>query len=383
MGQDMRQSEVFKLTDGVYKVESGLYLRVRGSSRSFFARLQRDGKRKDYTIGPAKNYTIAMAKIAMAKIRTQIVEGVDPVKKAPDKEPTFAEFAEATMDTIEGIRNWRGAWSANEWRYSVRHHALPVFGGKPLSKVTRDDVLAALKPLWETKVPTGSRLRGRLETIFDQAIFEGKHPGPNPALWRGNLDRYLPSPERIRTVKHHEAPTLEEAGQVVQLMMQSRYVTHRAIAFCILTAARANEVVAARWDEFDVEKAVWSCPRRKDGKPYPHRVPLSKQALTALDGLPRENEFVFQNAEGKHICRDILRKILSKRVKRHVTMHGCRSTFRDWAAENGISWALAEKSLMHSTGNAVERAYQRSDLLEQRRPVMQEWADALTHQHFQ
>lgn len=132
----------------------------------------------------------------------------------------------------------------------------------------------------------------------------------------------------------------------------------------------------ARWDEIDFENRVWNCPpeRRKDGKRYPHRVPLSDQALYVLGLIKRKSEYIFAGASGPHISKETPRVIIQKKLK-HGTMHGFRSTFRDWAAENGFDRVLAEKSLMHATGNEVEQAYQRSDLLEQRRPLLQAWAD--------
>ncbi len=375
------QKEIPSLPEGVHRIESGLYLRVRGKYRSFFAKFQINGKRREYAIGPAGEFSLAAAKRVLAKVKGQLAEGIDPwEKRKAEKAPrpkTFADYAELAITAIESARRWKNAKHAAQWRSTVRTYANPVFGKKPVGEVTRDDVLAVLSEIWETKTDTASRLRGRLETIFDQAIFEGVHPGPNPAHWRGNLNRTLPPVRRIHTVKHQEAMTLEEAREVVRYVSGSRFVSHQALLFGMLTASRVNEFTGAKWEEVDLVKAVWSCPRRKDGKPFPHRVPLSSQALELLNGLERKNEYIFPGPSGAPLCIDTCRVTLRRIIKRPVTMHGCRSTFRDWCEETGVPWVLAEKSLMHTTGSEVERAYQRSDLLEQRRPVMQAWTDAL------
>lgn len=372
------------MPEGTYAIEPGLYLRVRGKYRNFFARLMVAGKRRDYAIGSAADVPLAVAKARLVKLRAEILEGQDPwaLKEARKQESresalTFGGYSKTAIDAIANARRWRSDKHRAQWYSTIQAYGDPVIGDMPIRDITRDDVLQVLEPIWETKSETASRLRGRLEAIFEQAIYDGLHPGPNPAAWRGQLDRILPPLTKVQHVKHREAMTMDEAREAVEYLRGSTYVSHLAILFGILTAARVNEFLYADWSEIDLEKAIWSCPRRKDGKPYPHRVPLSKQALELLEGLPARTGPIFPAPRADFLSIDTCRIILQRIVKRRVTMHGCRSTFRDWAEEAGIDWRLAERSLMHTVGGEVERAYQRSDMLEQRRSVMQAWADAL------
>lgn len=376
--------DVQTLPDGTHAIEPGLYLRVRGKYRNFFARLTVAGRRRDYAIGSAADVPLAVAKARLVKLRADILEGRDPwsIKASRKREAaetvlTFGVYSKTAIDAIANARRWRSAKHQAQWYSTIQAYADPVLGDMPIRDITRDDVLRVLEPIWETKSETASRLRGRLEAIFDQAIYDGLHPGPNPAAWRGQLDRSLPPSSKVQRVRHREAMTMDEAREAVEYLQGSTYVSHQAILFGILTAGRVNEFLYADWSEIDLERAVWSCPRRKDGKTFPHRVPLSRQALAILESLPNRSGPLFPAPRAEFLSIDTCRVILQRIVKRKVTMHGCRSTFRDWAEEAGIDWRLAERSLMHTVGGEVERAYQRSDMLEQRRPVMQAWADAL------
>ena len=200
----------------------------------------------------------------------------------------------------------------------------------------------------------------------------------NPARWKAGLSLLLPPTSKIEDIKHHEAMTMEEARKVAKHFIKSENITDKAILFGMLTASRANEFQLAEWSEIDFETRTWSHMRRKDKKSFPHRVPLSDQAVELLKSIKPSGKYVFTNDLGNYLDLDSFRRRLQKMVNRKVTMHGCRSTFSMWCAENGADEVLREKSLMHKTENEVAQAYQRSDLLEQRRPLMQAWADALT-----
>ncbi|WP_371873899.1 tyrosine-type recombinase/integrase [Parasutterella muris] len=256
--------------------------------------------------------------------------------------------------------------------------AIPVLGKKKMSEISRQDVLDVLKPIWMTRNETASRLRGRLENIFAYAVSDGLM-AYNPALWRGNLDRELPPPSKVQNAGHLEAMPLKELQEKIHCFLPPKNRTRQVILFTILTASRVGESAPARWDEIDWENKIWSVPpeRRKDQKKYPHRVPLSRQAIELLKGIERKGDLIFCIDASNQGSKYSLRPLLQRMTGTKATMHGFRSTFRDWAAENGVPDTVAEKCLMHTTGNAVVQAYQRSDLLEQRREVMQAWADAV------
>lgn len=375
--------DVLKVPDGKYRIERGLYLNVRrdGRSRSYYFR--HGGKEK--VLGTVLDLSFADAKRLAAKLRLDIVEGKREEAMSPresmqnDVVPTFSEVAKKAIDATEKTRRWKSEKHAAQWRTTIETYAIPLVGRKKISDITRADILKIVGPLWEEKTDTASRLLGRLERIMEYATFVGLYDKPNPARWKGNIDMILAPPAKVKELKHHEAPTLDEARFVAAKCTNSPYDTYRAVLFGLLTACRVREFLHARWDEIDLERAVFSVPteRRKDGRLYPHRVPLSRQAVGLLQSLERKGEYLFTNRTGGKLAIDACRVTIQRIVGRKVTMHGCRSTFRDWAAEAGKDRVLSEKSLMHTTGNEVEEAYQRSDLLEQRRGLMQEWADEL------
>lgn len=375
---------LFKLPDGRHPVAPNLILVVRGSSRSFVFRYTLAGKRREKSLGSASKITVSQAKELAEKFRVGLADGAAPVtpKESLDKEIkdelTFEGYALETIKKIASVRLWKNEKHKEQWFSTVKTYAMPVLGDKKLSEIKRVDVLAVLQPIWLTKTETASRLRGRLENIFSYAVSDGLMEY-NPALWRGNLDRDLPPVSKVQTVVHHEAMPLEELQKKISCFYPATNRSRRAILFTILTASRVGESVPAKWEEIDWENRIWSVPpeRRKDQKPYPHRVPLSDQAINLLKSIERKSEYIFGVSEKSLGSRYSLVHILQKMTKTEYTMHGFRSTFRDWCAENGVPDILAEKSMSHATGNAVVQAYQRSDLLEQRRPVIQAWADAV------
>lgn len=376
---------VFKLPDGKHSVGPNLNLVVRGNSRTYVFRYSVDGKRKEKSLGSAEKISISQAREQAEKFRVGLSEGhapktnkevlVEDVRK--EEAPTFEAYALKTIDKIASVRMWKNAKHKAQWFSTVKTYALPVLGKKKLADIKKQDILEILKPIWLTKNETASRVRGRLENIFSYAVSDGLMEF-NPALWRGNLDRELPPPGKVQKTEHHEAMTLEELQGKIGCFYPANNRTRQVILFTILTASRVGESVPARWDEIDFKNKVWSVPseRRKDGKTYPHRVPLSTQVVELLKSLDRTGEYIFSIKDTLG-SRYSLAVLLKRMTGTQATMHGFRSTFRDWAAENGVPDTVAEKCLMHATGNAVVQAYQRSDLLEQRREVMQRWANAV------
>lgn len=376
---------LFTVADGNYTLAPNLILVVRGSTRRFIFRYQENLKRIDKSIGSAKRISLPEAKAMADELRSKLALGDDVKTRKEKKEkgntpevPVFKTYAFETIERLKEVKRWRNKKHAQQWRNTIEQYAFPFIGDKPINEITREDVLNVLKPIWLEKNETASRVRGRIENILAYAVSDGFLPS-NPAAWRGNLDRYLAPQSKVKVVKHHEAMPFNVLQEKVKCLIPANTRSRQAILFTILTASRVGESVPARWDEIDFKNRIWSVPpeRRKDGKPFPHRVPLSTQAIELLNSIERQGEEIFSVSAEKLGSRYSLTGRLKRMTKTDATMHGFRSTFRDWCAENGVPDILAEKSMMHVTGDAVVLAYQRSDLLEQRREVMQRWADAV------
>lgn len=357
------------------RIAPNLYLWTKPNGLKYYiARFKRNGKQIERSLGNADDVTLREVKMALARL-TLTVD--DEVKKEKEKaKVTFGEVLPKALADIAFVKQWKDDRSRRQWEQSLNDYALPVLGPLLIDEITREDVLLVLKPIWFTKTETATRVRMRLEAVFNWAIHKGMRSLANPAVWKTGLEFDLPPPAKIQKTGHHEAMTIEETKKAVAYCLAHPSPVSGAILFTIATAARVSEVRFAMADEIDDD--VWMMPpeRRKDRKPYPHRVPMSSLARQALKMASKKG--LLFTASTKPLQIDSCRLKLVDIVGRKVTMHGCRSTFRDWCAENGKDRILAEKALMHTTGSEVEQAYQRSDLLERRRELMEEWAQMLT-----
>ncbi len=374
------------LPDGFYTAAPNLLYVVRGNTRRFVFRYMVDGKRRDKSIGPVSKVDLTQAKSTAKEFLGRLASGLPLTQSTKERLaeeysraeiPSFKSFAEQTIEKIKEVKRWRSNKTyANTVQY-FNSYVYPVIGNKRIDEIKRADVVAVLEPIWSAKNQTALKIRTRLESILAYAVNEG-YLEFNCALWKGNLDQYLPPPSKVRTVKHHVSMPLKELQEKLNCFLPANNRTRQLILFTILTACRVGETAGAKWSEFNFEERVWSIPpeRRKDSKPYPHRVPLSDQVVELLNSIERKGEYVFavRDMLGSKYSLSVLLKRMTGTT---ATMHGFRATFRDWAAENEINDSVAEKCLMHSVGNAVFQAYQRSDLLELRRPVMQAWADTV------
>lgn len=374
------------LPEGFYTVAPNLVYIVRGNTRRFVFRYMLNGKRYDKSIGPVSKVDLTQAKNTAKEFLGKLVAGESLLKTKKEKleeeylkddTPLFKRFADQTLEKIKDVKCWRNEKTYTNMVKYFDTYVYPVIGNKRIDEIKRTDVLAVLQPIWITKNETAQKIRTRLENILAYAVNDG-YLEFNCALWKGNLDQYLPPPSKVKTVQHYTSMPFEELQEKIGIFLPTNNRTRQIIVFTILTACRVGETSGAKWSEFDFENNIWSIPpeRRKDGKPYPHRVPLSRQVLEVLKSIERTSEFVFA-INGEEGSKYSLTTMFKRMTGTNATMHGFRSTFRDWAAENEINDSVAEKCLMHSVGNAVVQAYQRSDLLELRRPVMQAWADAV------
>jgi len=234
-----------------------------------------------------------------------------------------------------------------------------------------------LEPIWTTKPETAGRVRGRIESVLDWATARGYRQGENPARWRGHLENLLPKKSKVRRVEHHAALPYAEIGTFIAELQQQEGVAARALEFAILTAARTGEVIGAKWDEIDFGERLWTVPteRMKAGKE--HRVPLSDAALAVLEEMQkiRSADFVFPGGKSRRSISNMAMAMTLRRLSRgDLTVHGFRSSFRDWAAERtGFPAEVAEMALAHTVSDKVEAAYRRGDLFQKRRQLMEAW----------
>lgn len=379
--------QIRELPNGLHKIEKGLFIYAFNNRRTWQYFYSFDGRQRKLSLGSAIDVPLSVAKQLKDQAQAQVLNGINPVeerkKGIPIKEMgvpiLFKDFWRPVFERIKAVKRWKNAKHADQWVNTITTYALPVLGNLRVSEITRDDILKVLEPIWASKNETAARLRGRLETILGYAVMDGTLKS-NPALWKSNLDFFLASKADVQSVIHHEAVHHADLKGRIKEFDYKRHSGQALIVFTILTACRIGESAPAKWCEIDFEKKVWSIPpaRRKDKKKEVHRVPLSDVAVEILEGLPKLSEYVFASKrKATHLSRESPRVMIQRRFNSGATMHGMRSTFRDWCAENGVSDIVAEKCLMHAVGNEVQQAYQRSDLLEQRRVVMQKWADYL------
>jgi integrase len=373
---------------GRYSDGSNLYLQVRSAeNRSWLFRYTRHGKAHSMGLGPINEVSLAEARDEADAARKLLRAGKDPLTERHTahiiaRTRTFSEVADRYFAAQQA--GWRSARYGKIWRASIANDVEPVIGKLPVEVIDTPLVLLCLEPIWRVKPDTASRVRGRIETILSYAIAHGWRDGPNPAVWRGHLQLMLPAPTKLRPVEHFAALDWREAPAFMAELRELDGIGAKALQFAILTAVRSGEVRGAMWGEIDTKAAVWTIPaaRMKAGKP--HRVPLSESALAAVSapGVERglvERGLVFP---GRALQRPMTDVTLGRPLKRmgrgDLTVHGFRSTFRDWAAEaTGHANHVVEQALAHTIGSAVEAAYRRGDLFTKRVVLMNDWASYL------
>lgn len=362
---------------GKYSDGGNLYLIVSpNGSRKWVLRYTWRGRAKEMGLGSAATVSLADAREKAAGARRKIDQGLNPIdeRKRDNGVPTFGEMADQVREALSaGFRNEK---HKAQWKSTLATYAAPL-SSKPVDTITTDDVLAILKPIWTTKAETASRLRGRIEKVLDAAKAKGFRDGENPARWRGHLDHLLPRPLKLARGHHAAMPYDEVAGFVTQL--RDRDATAAlALELCILTAARSGEILGMRWDEIDLDKKIWTVPAHRMKAGREHRVPLSQRAAAILVRLTgaRSGDFVFPGQRRDKPLSNMAMEMMLRRMKiENATVHGFRSSFRDWAGnETGYPRELIETALAHVIGDKAEQAYRRGDALEKRRRLAEEWA---------
>jgi integrase len=362
---------------GKYGDGGGLQLAVSPSgARKWVLRYMRQGVPREMGLGGYPEVSLAVAREKALEGRRLARIGVDPIaERRKDRGvPTFSELADEIADQLsKGFRNEK---HKAQWKMTLTVYAEPL-RAKPVDKIETADVLAVLRPIWQKKPETASRLRGRIERVLNAAKAKGHRTGENPAAWRGHLENLLPKQGKL-TRGHHAALPYVEVPAFVAKLREREAVAAMALEFAILTAARSGEVLGAKWGEIDFNTKVWSIPPERTKAAREHRVPLSKPALAILKKLDaaKVSDFVFPGQRaGKPLSVMALDMVLRRMGIGHATVHGFRSGFRDWAGnETHFSRELAEHALAHVIGDKAEQAYRRSDALEKRRKLMDAWA---------
>ena len=365
----------------------GLLLQIsEGGTKSWVLRFELNGRERWMGLGSASEFSLKQARKRALAARHQLADGVDPLatkrankqaaRLAEARRLTFAEAAQRYFDQHEA--KWRNANHRNVFLSTLKAHIFPTLGAMDVASIDTQDVLRALEPIWKTKSITADRTRSRIEAILDWAVIRGHRPeGTNPARWKGRLDQVLPAARKLAPVEHHNAMDHQQLPQFMVRLRQQDGVAARALEFLILTAARTGEVLGAQWSEIDFDSKTWIVPAQRMKGHREHRVPLSPAALDLLRKLSRESGLVFVGRyPGTRLSKMSLPWVMEALGQTGVTtVHGFRSSFRDWAGETtAFAHDICEAALAHSRGDATVQAYARGDLFDKRRKLMEAWA---------
>lgn len=377
-------------TKGVYPDGAGLYLNVTiGGSKSWLYRYMLAGKQHWMGLGSYPDVSLAEAREKAADARKMTRQNIDPlaekrqatniIRASIAKAMSFDKAAEQFIDAHKS--GWKNEKHIDQWRNTLATYASPVIGNLDVSMIETSHVMKILEKdnFWHEKTETAHRVRGRIESVLDWATARKYRSGENPARWKGHLDKLLPARTKVKKTEHHAALPWAEIGAFMADLRQQVGIAARAVEYAILTAARSGEVRGAMWDEIDLDAGVWIVPAERMKAKKEHRVPLSTKALALLAEQKKlfPEGFVFPGAkEGKPLSDMSLTAVLRRMDRNEITVHGFRSTFRDWAAEStAYPGEMVEMALAHTIGNKVEAAYRRGDLFEKRRRLMQDWSD--------
>ena len=372
---------------GLHGDGGGLYLRVSSpTARSWVYRFMLHRHAHEMGLGAYPAISLAEARETAAEARRLKARHLDPLKSRNDQETAArletaksVTFKDAAKQFIESHgKGWKNEKHANQWTATLNTYAYPVFGNLSVAAIDTSLVMKALEPIWAIKPETASRVRGRIENVLDWARTRGFRPDvPNPARWKGHLDKLLPAKAKVRKVNHHPALPYDKVPEFMTDLRKREGISARALEFTILTATRTGEVIGATWPEINLHAAVWTIPaeRMKAGKE--HRVPLPPRVIGMLESLPRLNSNIhlFPGLGSRPISNMAMLELMRGMLPGYVP-HGFRSSFRDWAAERTTyPNHVVELALAHAIGDKVEAAYRRSDLFDKRKHLMGAWAE--------
>lgn len=387
-------ARVVHLTEpGLYADGGGLALQVApGGSKSWSFRFMVKGKQRKMGLGSFPAVSLAQVREIAARYRTAIGQGLDPADvrekewaarglRAAPAEKTFDDCAASYIETHR--EGWKNPKHAQQWTNTLATYASPVFGLAPISSISTDMVLNVLRPIWTEKNETASRVRGRIENVLDWASAQKFRSGDNPARWRGHLEYLLADPTKVAPVKHHPALAFVRMASFFAELRRLNSISAAALEFCILTASRTNEVTGARVEEVNLKRGVWTIPKERMKMGREHRIPLTPRALQIAGqriAIAKIDESIYlfpgksKRTEARPISNMAMLEVVRGMSFGHITVHGFRSSFRDWAAEcTEYPSDVVEMALAHVVKNKAEAAYRRGDMLERRQPLMAEW----------
>lgn len=367
---------------GYHADGGGLYLQVTASgAKSWVFRFTLRGKTRDMGLGALHTVGLAEARTAAAEARQALLSGIDPLdarRAAQAARAGIPTFAEAAASYIAAQRTgWTNPKHAAQWATTLDTYAGPVIGAKPIDAITTTDLLAILLPIWEGKTETAARVRQRVEAVLDAEFARRHWEKPNPARWRGHLDKLLPKPSRVRTVRHFPALPYADLPAFMARLRAEPVIAARALEFLILTAARTGMVTGAKLAEIVGDE--WRVPAARMKAKVAHTVPLVPAALAVIHAVPRVAGAAYCFPGDRHLKAHLSNGAMDALLERmgcaHVTVHGFRSTFKDWATEQtDFANEVSEAALAHVVEDKTEAAYRRGALLEKRRKLMEAWA---------
>jgi integrase len=380
---------------------AGLYLSISpNGGRRWVFMFKRGGKTREMGLGSVSTVGLALARDLAGNARALLAKGLDPIAERDAKAQADANaltFRECAKRYIAANKSgWKNAKHAAQWEATLELYVYPVpgeagieVGDMPVSAVGVGDVTRILNPIWASKTETASRVRGRVETVLDWAKANEYRTGENPARWRGHLDKLLPARSKVRRVRHHPALPYADLPAFMVDLRGRPGVAALALEFTILAAARTGAVTGATLGEFDLTEKVWSVPPERGGTkisgedPKPRRVPLSSPALAIVrsmfelhgkHGKPSTPLFP-GGADGGGLSNNAMLALLERMGRSDITVHGFRSTFKDWCAEStNYPGEVSEAALWHAVADKVEAAYRRGDLFKKRAAMMAAWA---------
>ncbi len=376
------QAATSKIGDG-----GGLWLEVKKTgTKSWVYRYRLHGRDREMGLGAWPDVSLKSAREKASNCRALKAEGIDPIENRnqeknrlileQSRNKTFVQCVDEYL--TEKSSEWKNPKHRQQWRNTLYTYAVPIMGDMPVKEIGIEHVLKVLKPIWNEKTETASRVRLRINKVLDWATVMKYREGLNPASWDGNLKEVLASPAKIKQAKNHAALHYSDVPELITKLDKKETIGAYGLKLCILTATRTGEVIGAKWSEIDFDAEVWTIPKERMKAKKEHQVPLSESAIQLLKKIPRQvgNDYVFTGLKhGKPISNMAMLKLLKQDLGyENYTVHGFRSSFRDWGAEQtSYPREVQEAALAHQLKDKSEAAYARSNHLEKRRLLMMEW----------